>query len=182
MEEFVFNIASEQPIVISVDIYVEADNSFEKVADVDEEPPLKIYIYENNHRITLQRELYFTGVIKFLGKRDSTYTIRFYNTGTSKLVQAGHNEIIQSHQEEKFLEGSAAQAHGEKARRLGTEFKGVFQDLHRQNALLYNNIRMANEHAGKYFAYEIVELGLCIATTLGQIHFIKKLLKGSTIL
>ena len=90
---------------IYVDVYVEIDNFFIKINDVDKEPPLKIYVYENNHRIIVDKSFYFAGLVSFSGKADSTYTIRFYNTGSKKLIEARQNAILQTHQVEKLLEG-----------------------------------------------------------------------------
>lgn len=105
IEEFVLNIPKEQMVHIYVNVYVEVDNFFIKIDDVDQEPPLKIYVYENNHRIIVDKYFYFAGLVSFRGKADSTYTIRFYNTGNKKLIEANQNNVLQTHQTEKLLEG-----------------------------------------------------------------------------
>ena len=61
---------------------------------MDKDEPLKVYVYEDNSRVIDQVSLYFQGIITFLAKAETTYTLRFYNSGTLKLVRMVYNHHL----------------------------------------------------------------------------------------
>ena len=79
---------------IKMTIYVEENNVYSYVKDVDSAQPLKVYVYEDNTQIIAQGEFYFEYFIQFQAKKGSSYTVRFYNSGIKKLVNVGHPKMI----------------------------------------------------------------------------------------
>ena len=55
MDEFVLNIPHPQNVGFYIKIYLNKDNSYQQIQDVSEEPPVKIYVYENNNRLIVQK-------------------------------------------------------------------------------------------------------------------------------
>lgn len=55
MDEFVINLPQNQEIGMHIKIYVNEDNTYGEIQDVDREPPLRVYVYENNNRIIVQK-------------------------------------------------------------------------------------------------------------------------------
>ena len=181
VEEFVFSIPKEQVIHIDVGVYIKREGDYVQVDEVDKEFPLKVYVYGSNHELLVEKHFYFGGLISLIGKADSTYTIRFYSTGSKKLVEARHNEIWQTHQVANLLAEETIKAHGEKAKTVRGEFGSVLVELRRGNRMILSNIRKVNSNISQHLIYEVVELLVCVAASFIQVNLIKKLLKQTII-
>lgn len=55
---------------------------------------MKIFIYEDNTRIVTQSTFYFENAVKFNVKGGSKYVLRFYNSGSLKLVSMTYSHFI----------------------------------------------------------------------------------------
>ncbi len=61
------------------------------------------------------------------------------------------------------------------------DFKATFTDMQRLNAMSHRNSRKYNQKVRYYTIYQIFELVICLGVCFTQVTFIKKLLKGSSI-
>lgn len=165
-----------------VKIYVSEDNVYGEIQDVEKEPPLRIYVYENNNRIIVQKEFYFQGIISFTAKKDSTYTIRYYNTGKQKLISVYQNRVIENSNVENLLSGDDAKKHVEKTKFLVSELDLVLRNIRRTGSLSIRNASKFNSSINYFLFYQVIELLICLAVCFTQISFIKKLLKGTSII
>lgn len=75
-------------------MYVLKDNAYGMVKDVDTAGLIKLYVYEDNNRIVGQAECFFMAAVLFKAKPKSTYTVRFYNDGITKLISLTFPEFV----------------------------------------------------------------------------------------
>ena len=92
-------------MLIVFTVYVEKNNVFSQVKNVEGEEPLKVYVYEDNTRIVAQGSFYFEHAISFPAKANSVYVLRFYNSGSLKLVSMIYNHFISSEAAKKLYDG-----------------------------------------------------------------------------
>lgn len=92
-------------MIITFSMYIEENNVFSFVKDVTKEGPLKLYVYEDNTRIVAQASFFFENGVKFDVKAGSKYIMRFYNSGSLKLVVMTYSHFIGIDQAEKMYNG-----------------------------------------------------------------------------
>ena len=122
MSEFVLNIPEGQKVGMNIKIYVIDENQYRQIKDVERQAPLRIFIYENNNRIVIQETLYFEGALIFQAQKDSSYTIRFYNSGKIKLVETSYNGVLETQHVDQLISSDEAKDHADKAKNIQLNF------------------------------------------------------------
>lgn len=76
-------------------VYVLKDNAYMRVQSVEDEPAIYLAVYENNHRIVVEKSFYFEAGVVINGKAGSTYMMRFFSS-KPKMVIVNHNSFLQT--------------------------------------------------------------------------------------
>lgn len=105
------SLPSDQRVFLFVKVYVVKDNVYSEIEDVEKDSPVRVEVFENNVRLVAQKDAYFEGAMKFNGRKDSTYTIRFQTSVTQKLISIRQNYLVESQHVEGLLQTSDAQKH-----------------------------------------------------------------------
>lgn len=83
--------------------YAAQDNTYVRTKNIEEEQPVKIYIYQNNQRIVFDGEFYFQNYIVFQGEAGAMYLIRVVNNGKTKLISMNLKKLVEdTHLNEKL--------------------------------------------------------------------------------
>ena len=118
MEEYAFEIPEDMVFVLRITVYVEENNIYGLIKDVDVAQPLKIYVYEDNTQIVGQGEFYFNKLLYFNAKKGSSYTVRFYNSGLKKLVNVMHPRLLARQHIDNLYDGTKGAAHMKKGQMM----------------------------------------------------------------
>ena len=79
MYDFVFTPSTDQSIFLDIKTYVKYMNSYGEMKDIDQDSPIKVYIYEDNRKIISQSEVYFTSYINLDVKANIQYSLKIFN-------------------------------------------------------------------------------------------------------
>ena len=141
--------------ILKMTIYVEENNVYGYVKDVDSAQALKVYVYEDNAQIIGQGEFYFDYALRFQAKKGSTYTIRFYNSGLKKLVNVAHPKMIAQQHLENLYDGSKGAEHMKKGQMLVSKIAATLRELRRTSAMDFMNAKTLGEALStfSYFQY-----------------------------
>lgn len=86
---------TDHKVLFLMSVYVLKDNAYTRVQNVEDEPAIYLVVYENNHRIVVEKSFYFNAGIAINGKAGSTYMMRFFSS-KSKMVIVSHNSFLQT--------------------------------------------------------------------------------------
>lgn len=75
-----------QPFVVITQTYVEENNHYKQIENVDRETQTRYTITENNNKIIADERFFFQSGSTFQAGDKSKYTIKFFNTGRPKLI------------------------------------------------------------------------------------------------
>lgn len=74
-----------------------------RTKNIEEEQPVKIYIYQNNQKIVFEGEFYYQSYIVFQGEAGAMYLIRVVNNGRTKLISMNLKKLVEdTHLSEKL--------------------------------------------------------------------------------
>ncbi len=66
--QFFIMLPAAQQVAINFYTYVAQDNTYVRTKNIQEEEPVKVYIYENNQNIVYQGDFYYQNYITFQGQ------------------------------------------------------------------------------------------------------------------
>ncbi len=148
---------------------------------IDEQKPLWIYVYENNHRIVFQKDFHFKYFGGFQGNENSSYLIRFVNPASHKLIAFNLQVLFEiGHSADKLTAVDVA----DHSRRLKVSREQVinrYQDIGSREMMATENRGQLMEKLDRYYAYSIVEILIIAVLCVMQVEFVRKLLASTSV-
>ena len=102
--EFFIKLPTSQQVAMNLYTYVAQDNTYIRTKNIEEEEPVKIYIYENNQNIVYQGEFYYQTYIIFEGQANAMYLIKVVNNGRTKLISMNCKKLLEEAHLQKTLQ------------------------------------------------------------------------------
>jgi hypothetical protein len=102
--EFFIKLPTAQQVAMNLYTYVAQDNTYIRTKNIEEEEPVKIYIYENNQNIVYQGEFYYQTYIIFEGQANAMYLIKVVNNGRTKLISMNCKKLLEEAHLQKTLQ------------------------------------------------------------------------------
>jgi hypothetical protein len=87
-----------QEIAFYTVIYSTTDGIIKRANFLDESNPMQVFVYEDNAKLVYSKDYYFVDLVRFSGKANATYTIKFITKGEHRIVELTVMGIVeQSH-------------------------------------------------------------------------------------
>lgn len=164
-----------------VRLFTNTDGVYGSVSDVEGTEPVRIYVYEDRDRLVVQESFYSVKGLRFTGKANSSYLVRYVNHGGSRLCIINLVHIVtHAHVGGKLTVEDVAD-HGLRVitvreamiMRLNQETDKLVLEAENQRKLL-----MGFDH---YYFYNIAEIVLLGIICVIQVESIRKLLLTSSV-
>lgn len=178
--EFFIKIPATQQVAINLYTYVAQDNTYVRTKNIEEEEPVKIYIYENNQKIVYEGEFYYQSYIIFHGQANAMYLIRVVNNGRTKLISMNTKKLVEETHIAETLQKHDGQ-HAERTQNLAIDINEWYQEFRKVRMLDFQDLKAAEGYIEKYYSWEIFETIMAVILCVVQVNMIQGMLKGSSI-
>ena len=128
-QDFRVVIPHAQEIVFYGYTYENIDGVYSVTADIDEEEPIRLIVYENNHKIVYQKSFYFRYFGSFQGSANSSYHFRFMNSAGHKLIALNKAVILQQGHVENKLSVSDVANHSHRLKMFKEQVNERFMNV-----------------------------------------------------
>lgn len=169
-----------QQVAINIYTYVAQDNTYVRTKNIEEEEPVKVHIYEEEHKIIHQAEFYYQHYIIFQGQAGVTYTIKVMNNGRTKLISMNCKKVV----EESHLKETLQKHDGEHVQRtqnLVIEISRWHQQFRKIAMLDFQDLKSVEGFIEKYYSWELIETLIVIVICGLQVHFIQSMFRSNSI-
>ena len=107
--------------------------------------------------------------------------IRFFNSGSDKLIEVRHTYIIQTSKVADLLDTKKAEKHGQQARTIRDSLDDIIRSRQLAWVMESEDMSEMGERLRRYYIYEIMEMIITIGICYAQVKMIKKLLSGQSV-